>query len=66
MQCDCREFKENTKILDGIIDIYANLSYGNPRGYVGKPFVYCPWCSKKLTEEIEANLIPSVKGKILG
>ena len=49
MNCDCKDWKPNVKIIDGIIALHA-LRIGT-KGYSGKPFVYCPWCGEKLNEE---------------
>jgi hypothetical protein len=64
-KCDCRAYKQNITTLNGIIDTYAKSKSGNPRGYIGRPFVYCPWCSKKLIESNE-NSKPNIKGRIIG
>ena len=48
MECTCKDWKENIPLTDSAITMSALHSYGNPKGYVGKPFVYCPWCKKKL------------------
>ena len=46
--CTCEKWKKNTPILDGMIEIQAVMSWGNPKGYTGDPFQYCPWCGEKL------------------
>jgi len=43
-ECDCYDWIENIKKLNGMIDIALihGFSYG------GKYFKYCPWCGKRL------------------
>jgi len=46
--CTCNDWYPNMSILNGMIVIQSHMAWGNPKGYLGKPFQYCPWCSKKL------------------
>ena len=51
LRCDCKDFKESfQQIIDAQI-FCATRSY--LKEYTGARFIYCPWCGKKLIEEIE-------------
>ena len=52
MPCNCKDWKPNIEIINGIIDMQTHMAWGNKDGYQGKPFVYCPWCGSKLTVEV--------------
>ena len=47
-KCDCPEWMNNIDIISCML-IHATI-HGYP--YTGIPFVYCPWCGKRLVEEI--------------
>ena len=42
----CKDYVENIKIIDGAF--LMAWVHGAKKGYTGKLFVYCPWCSLKL------------------
>lgn len=46
-KCDCREWEVSAAILDSLVTIATihGVTYDG-----GMPFVYCPWCGKKLAE----------------
>jgi len=45
----CKDYVENIKIIDGAF--LMAWVHGAKKGYTGKQFVYCPWCSLKLIYE---------------
>ena len=45
-KCDCEEWVHSMTQLDGFIML--GLAHG--AAYRGAPFVYCPWCGKKVRE----------------
>lgn len=47
MICECSDWKENINKANAGFAISAVHGFG---GYSGKPWVYCPWCSKELVE----------------
>ena len=51
-QCNCEDWRNNIKEIDGAFQFMAIHNVG---GYKGKKFVYCPWCGKKLFELKEAD-----------
>lgn len=51
MKCSCNEWKENIDLVNGCIQI-ASI-HNSP--YAGKQFANCPWCGKKLMEEVKEN-----------
>ena len=54
-QCNCKDWKPNIEIINGFISMQTVMAWGNKDGYTGKPFVYCPWCGKKLKEVKDPN-----------
>jgi hypothetical protein len=46
--CNCKDWKENIGYIDGMVTM--SVIHGS-KGYEGKKFIFCPWCSKKLEEE---------------
>ena len=48
-ECDCSDWKPNIKIINSMILIQTNMSWGNKKGFIGKRFKYCPWCGNLLT-----------------
>lgn len=46
--CGCEDWQKNIDKINGPITLQAIRS--GSKGYTGKKFVYCPWCSKKLPE----------------
>jgi len=44
-ECNCPDWKENLPIIN---DAFAFKVLHGSNGYEGKPFIYCPWCGKKL------------------
>lgn len=51
MFCKCEDYKENIDKINNYIILQAIRT--RSKGYDGKPFVYCPWCSQKLEKEKE-------------
>ena len=45
MECDCQDWKENIKKINGPILLQGIHGMGE---YDGKQFVYCPWCGGRL------------------
>ena len=45
----CKDYVENIKIIDSAF--LMAWVHGAKKGYTGKQFVYCPWCSLKLIYE---------------
>jgi len=47
MECDCKDWKENIEIVNGplLLQLARNPQL---KGYIGKIFKYCPWCSLEL------------------
>ena len=50
MECSCKDWKENIKIIN------SSLVISSGHGFAGlkKAFIYCPYCSCNLEEEIAA------------
>ena len=46
--CNCKEFVEYAKALDGIIGFAYTHNIQYPKG---GQFKYCPWCGKKLEKD---------------
>lgn len=54
--CDCKDWKPNIAIINGYIAVQSHMAWGNKDGYTGKPFKFCPWCSRRLKKEgVEAK-----------
>ena len=51
MKCTCKDWLPNVELIDGLIDVQSHMVWGNPKGYTGKRFNFCPWCGKKLISE---------------
>ena len=48
LECDCKDWKENIdKLNAGAMMQYIH----GQKGYTGKTFIFCPWCSKELKEK---------------
>jgi len=49
MKCDCKDWKEN---IDKVNAPFLFQQARNPhlKGYDGRGFIYCPWCSALLKE----------------
>ena len=56
----CDEFEPGIKAIDGPIVLQAVRS-GVLDFYKGKPFLFCPWCGKKIEEEEVRNKMPDIK-----
>jgi len=52
MICNCNDWEGNMEKINGFIV----FGFTHQMKYTGKPFVFCPWCSKKLQEEKEERL----------
>lgn len=60
IKCACEDWEPNVKIINGYIDMQACHSWGNHKGYEGKPFTYCPWCGSELKDDVE-DTRPKIK-----
>lgn len=54
MICTCMDWK-HVKQIDAAIQMSALHSWGDPRGYTGKPWKFCPWCGKRLVKNRKPN-----------
>lgn len=53
MEClKCKDWKENIGAINSGFVMQQVHGFG---GYSGKPIVFCPWCSEKLTEVKDAD-----------
>jgi len=52
MECTCKDWKEN---IDKLNEGWVFVSIHGGKGYTGKIFIYCPWCSKPLIKEEELD-----------
>lgn len=53
-ECSCKDWKPNVEKINS----YINTAWARTgQEYTGKPFVYCPWCGKKLNEKENVNPI---------
>lgn len=50
VKCDCQDWKGNIGKVNAPI-ILQSVRSGGAYQFDGKAFVFCPWCSKPLTEE---------------
>lgn len=57
VKCTCADWVPGVAKINAYIDMGRIHSMGE---YSGKPFMYCPWCGKLLTEEVK----PVVKSKV--
>jgi len=48
--CDCKDWIENELIINAPYRLYLS-AVGE---YMGKKFIFCPWCGSKLKEENNA------------
>lgn len=55
---DCESWKENISKLDAPFHFLAARNHSAYRGYDGKPFKYCPWCSSLLQGSPEVAYAP--------
>ena len=45
-ECNCKDWKKNVGVLDGALGLYSNHGFGG----IDKPFNYCPYCGKELSQ----------------
>ena len=51
MICNCKDWKDNIDKINAAIGFLFARNPHTYKGYEGKQFIYCPWCSKKLRKE---------------
>lgn len=54
MECDCCDYSEQVKQIDSCIELAWVHNY--KLNII--PFIYCPWCGKKLKKIIIEEVIP--------
>ena len=47
MNCDCKYWEPNIDKINSFI----MLGFSHSIKFDGVPFIYCPWCGKKLVEK---------------
>ncbi len=63
-QCTCKDFKPNMEIINAplMLQVARNPQHfkkdksGTIKAYMGKPFVYCPWCGEELKVEDDKEI----------
>lgn len=48
---DCDDWRENIKHIDNVFQFMHARNPMTYKGYEGKKFKYCPWCSNLLQED---------------
>ena len=50
-ECECKDWKENSGILDSALVLYSTHGFGG----IKKSFNYCPYCGEEIKEKKGGN-----------
>ena len=55
MNCKCKDWEDNIDKLNAPNTLSFARNPTSYRGYMGVIFKYCPWCSRELIDDDNAN-----------
>lgn len=56
MKCTCQDWKENIDKVNAPLMLQFARNPTTTKGYEGKKFIFCPWCSHLLIDDGNAEI----------